>query len=507
MARLINTKNFEPSVNVKQLYLFVNHKRRPAGEKKLPGIFDLHYWEVTLIMMLFVCIFEFIGMYKLWLCLPNPLAAVVIFVFADFISAILAHLLKGKLCLAKNRKFLAKEFDYKTDKTAKHEYDRQGIIIWGCKIYEYFFDAILLSIALIKIWIFDFYCWEGGSGTLIFITLTYICVALIHIFFTGYFIFGSLLKLFLFLQKKNFEHNADSKHKVSKHRPKDIPETLITTIPKEKRTTLRLNPVKDEKDNKIHDIYQIDNLFYDKFLSDGVDNKVFQNIKRIENVSFTNNSKLFEIFQDVMTQNVIELHITPDLWASITDIENQNLSDDDYLIEFDKMKNNNLKFNAFLVKYLKIHEKWLKLKTKDIKFTDKVSFFIDIEGCFDINEIENQRLKFSKYIEAKEISNKLRLIEGIEFTEEEDFLLELKKLLGEAITDKHKVNIIKYAKLEKQRLITWGILEDEDLINFIGLQGTDEQKHKAAIYGLHEQIQTILTSPTQQGTAIKTTLN
>ena len=91
----------EPGINVKKLWLYCRRRETQIGSPGFlcaPGQWDL-------VLFFLILLLEFIGLYLFYKYVGN-LTFAIAFLAADLTYAISAHIVQGKISLAKNRIYL-----------------------------------------------------------------------------------------------------------------------------------------------------------------------------------------------------------------------------------------------------------------------------------------------------------------------------------------------------------------------------------------------------------------
>jgi hypothetical protein len=188
----------EPSVNTKRLWLYCRRKETQIGS---PGLLcSPARWDLVLFFVILVL--EFIGLYLFYKYVGNLVFAISFFA-ADITYAISAHLVYGKMSLVKNRIYLLHQhvkvwlvrrgqriLPPSPERQAKKE---RWILLW-LRIYAAFFYLLIALLAVFKMGGF-IANWPGRdpvNSISITICLTYVVVAALQIYATGYFTFTSL---------------------------------------------------------------------------------------------------------------------------------------------------------------------------------------------------------------------------------------------------------------------------------------------------------------------------
>ena len=221
--------NFEPSKDAKNLWLKTRKSELEFGKLKLPGFFITSNFVNDKRLFWLAVMAELYGLYVLYNLLPQPLFALLFFV-VDFILAFFSHILKGKLCLAINKKKLAENGDsFTPNKTSTWELDKQSSKIIKIKLYEFIFYFLIIVLAIVKIKSFLDYSSQVVIAQKAFIWIVYIFCAYVHIKHTGFYIHEILFRFKIKKERKdllNTPTNIEHLQRVEICRPFELPNNL-----------------------------------------------------------------------------------------------------------------------------------------------------------------------------------------------------------------------------------------------------------------------------------------
>ncbi len=189
MHALINpevAKKYEPSTECKERWLFTRKKKLQFQGLTLNGFFQTDKFKRDQMLVILVLGLEIYGFYVLWNILPNPLLSLTAFPL-DVFCAIMSHLYKKKLVIARTKKTLAHfgDVSFSEGKSSKYEEDLQSKMILKCKLYEFFWYVCISALALLKVISIFSYATLVPGVKLLFVVM-YITTAIIHISITGY---------------------------------------------------------------------------------------------------------------------------------------------------------------------------------------------------------------------------------------------------------------------------------------------------------------------------------
>ncbi|MDP1621221.1 MAG: hypothetical protein Q8M08_02670 [Bacteroidales bacterium] len=189
---------FEPGVNTKKLWLYCRRVETQIGS---PGFLcSPKQWDLALFFL--IILLEIIGLYLFYKYVGN-LTFAIAFLLADVTFAIFAHIVHGSMSLTQNRLFLLRRnVKLYLNKPGRGilALARDGQINrekWKLFRYKVFSSTFYSSISLLAFFkIVGFIAnWPGRdpiNSISITICLTYIIVAVLQIYATGYFTFSSL---------------------------------------------------------------------------------------------------------------------------------------------------------------------------------------------------------------------------------------------------------------------------------------------------------------------------
>lgn len=214
---LLQNPQHEPGINTKKLWLYCRRKQTQTGS---PGfICSPAQWDTALFFL--ILLLEITGLWLFYKYVGNLVFAIAFFA-ADITYAVSAHIVFGKISLAKNRIYLLHQHvkvylnrqgqRILTPSTGEQARKERRKLIW-LKVYSIFFYVLIALLALFKMSGF-IANWPGRdpiNSISITICLTYIVVAALQIYATGYFTFSSA---FFLLFKINLKRHREKQGKL-----------------------------------------------------------------------------------------------------------------------------------------------------------------------------------------------------------------------------------------------------------------------------------------------------
>ena len=205
---LYKNPQFEPSAGTKKLWLYCRRKETQIGS---PGFLcSPGQWDMALFFL--IILLELTGLYLFYKYVGN-LTFAIAFLLADVTFAIFAHVVSGSISLTENRLFLLR-------RNVKIFLNRHGQRIltlaragqiskekwklFWLKLFSSSFYSLISLLAFFKVVGF-IANWPGRdpiNSISITICLTYIIVAVLQIYATGYFVFSSLFFILFDLNLK-----------------------------------------------------------------------------------------------------------------------------------------------------------------------------------------------------------------------------------------------------------------------------------------------------------------
>jgi hypothetical protein len=190
-------ENFEPSRQLKKWWRYTHKTTNPvSGTLVIPGLFQTTWYVPHFVIVIVIFGLEFWafnkgldeGMDSDWV-----LAAIIIDVF----FAIGSHLPQSTICEIKNRVFVEKD---------QHRLLKYGKMLRNARIWQWFFWLLIVCSAIVKIYFVN----ETGAdfSVLLPVCIAYSFAAILHIAATGYFLFGTIHKLWSILQHNRFSDNT-----------------------------------------------------------------------------------------------------------------------------------------------------------------------------------------------------------------------------------------------------------------------------------------------------------
>lgn len=214
--KFIKNPDFFPTDGFHNRWLYTRKKEMRYGHFELPGLYRTYLYPLDFVLFFLAIVCEFWGLINLInvmnLYLGYKVSIVAGGILLDLLFAIGAHWNHGKICKSTNTiKLLEAKL---TDKTIKGQDTLnhagqirkwKNRIIWW-EIVSWIFRAMIAILALTKILFFKANA-PIGNQLVFVIIITYVLVAIIHMFFTGYFAAEWSLKVFFF--NKQFKQFKD----------------------------------------------------------------------------------------------------------------------------------------------------------------------------------------------------------------------------------------------------------------------------------------------------------
>jgi len=231
---------FTPSLETKRVWLFTRKEKYQAGTFQAPGFFDSAGFQTDSFLFSIAILLEFTGLFAFYLFFGSVLFASLFFLL-DIIFAVGSHWNAGRTTMLKNQAALISHpsspgFSFPepgdhgpvvNNPPAPARLAWRMNILHRFKIIKVFFYTCICSIAIFKVYGFiDGWFQSGQSFGVIplLIAITYLLVAFIHIYSTGYF-FAELYFRFR-LHREKTAHKLTHAFTVPNH-----PLYLTTTIP------------------------------------------------------------------------------------------------------------------------------------------------------------------------------------------------------------------------------------------------------------------------------------
>ena len=209
-------EDFEPSINVKNLWTYTRKSSFNAAGVKLPGLFVTKGFDIDFAAVVAVIFLELWGLYSIVSAIGLfgaegsfnvlGLAVIVALFLIDVALAILRHLPSGPDCKLRNKLVLTSTAQERH--ILQKERGLRRFLTPICTV-------LILAVAGIKI--YGFYMLSGGEidGLTVSVLVSYVFAAILHINNTGYFLSG-----FTFGRKMRREYNkwasaSDDAHEVT----------------------------------------------------------------------------------------------------------------------------------------------------------------------------------------------------------------------------------------------------------------------------------------------------
>jgi hypothetical protein len=221
---IVEGNNFEPGVELKNLWLNTRKNKVRFGNVELYGMFSTYGFGLDRFCFFLIIALEGWGLYNLNLLIDNVVLSSLLF-FCDALFAIGSHYWSNDLILARNRLSMAK-FDiiYLKGKSPNNEKEIEESNISKFKALSLIFQLLIIGLAGFKIFSFLGNNTPDTPFALSFtIILTYLLVAYLHIRSTGYFLSGLIREIRYKAQyNKNLLSQTPTEFTVQNHREFDL---------------------------------------------------------------------------------------------------------------------------------------------------------------------------------------------------------------------------------------------------------------------------------------------
>ena len=236
MFELRPNEDFEPSINVKNLWTYTRKSPFNAAGVKLPGLFTTKGFDIDAAAFVAVIFLEFWGLYSIVSSIGvlnaegsfNILGFAVIFALflIDVSLALLRHLPSGPDCRYRNNDVLASSPQQRH--ILRNERGMRRLLNPICSI-------LILAVAGVKI--YGFYMLSGGeiTGLTVSVLVSYIFAAILHINNTGYFISGLIFNRRIRKEYGKWASGSDNAYEVTIYDYRPFP----IDIPSDERIAIR----------------------------------------------------------------------------------------------------------------------------------------------------------------------------------------------------------------------------------------------------------------------------
>lgn len=191
MLDLKASDSFEPSKDVKHLWLYTRKSFFHVAGLELPGLYTTKGFAQDAAAFVVVLFLEGWGLYNLLTAIGSvssyAVGGIVAVFLLDLTLAFVRHLPASSKCRFKNKRLLAKSPHEESD--AEKPYKR---IKWLSPIGS----VLILVLAMGKVYLF-YKLNDEITGMTASVLVSYLIAAILHITNTGYFLFGLIFSLFL----------------------------------------------------------------------------------------------------------------------------------------------------------------------------------------------------------------------------------------------------------------------------------------------------------------------
>jgi hypothetical protein len=222
---------FEPGQTTKNFLLYVKKQGKVIGHAKFSGFIQDKYFDVIMALFVFAMTLETVGvMYiigEMDMSILAGVGAVSFLILLDVAFAFVFHLKTKVICLCENEMLMALVNgggDAIVDPKTMDLKSRMR----KAKISGFFVGMLICLMAAIKMFFFitlQFMDLDVITGETLFVCVSYIIVAAIHLYATGYAIFGLLARYLWTRDEKEFIRDRNS-HPIQKRY-----ENIITQNP------------------------------------------------------------------------------------------------------------------------------------------------------------------------------------------------------------------------------------------------------------------------------------
>ncbi len=200
---------FEPGQTTKTLIYFVNKKKSQIGTTPQPGLIqDTHFTVMTIFFMIAI-VLEFVGLKfiieAMGLGFWHGLMSVSFLIILDIVFAFLFHLKTKTICRCENE-LVVLPLIAAGNVEARRAHLNSKIFV-AKRIFGVLLAIFIWGIAVTKMVAFYALSAVGAGGVdtqAMFIIVTYVIVALIHIYCTGYALFGLFARCFWWFNEKEY---------------------------------------------------------------------------------------------------------------------------------------------------------------------------------------------------------------------------------------------------------------------------------------------------------------
>lgn len=206
-----NPIEFEPSIATKNNELYTKTKSRRIAGVRLPGIYGLYQFPLTILAVFIMLLSEILIGY-----ISSNDAGVEIFVIAgtimaDILFAFLGHLREARRKRLENEIVLAQGVNL----------EQKELELKACKRWYYFFSILIVLSGLLKLYFFQD-SWGAFDATSWLVLICVIVSCIINVFVTGYFLYTIYYLIKLRGERNAFAKSGGTQYAVVDYNPQPI---------------------------------------------------------------------------------------------------------------------------------------------------------------------------------------------------------------------------------------------------------------------------------------------
>lgn len=209
MPKIPKDIRFKPSKFVQKLWLNTRKSEKIYSGVRLPGFYNTSGLPIDFVLFIIMLVLEMLGVYNLMLVGDFALIMASGLIVLDVVLAFVAHVNHRKKLLNINYSIASDD----TREQQKYKQEANGVL----KYISFIGKVGIVALALFKIAAF-----QGllgyFNGLSLLIIATYLIVAYIHLYHTGYLVFEGITTLFFNREKSKFI-KGDENYGVSEEAP------------------------------------------------------------------------------------------------------------------------------------------------------------------------------------------------------------------------------------------------------------------------------------------------
>lgn len=197
MPKIEKDINFKPSKSVQKLWFNSRKAEKIYGGVRLPGLYNTSGFALDAVLFFIMLFLEVLGMYNLMQVGDFAFIMAMGLIVLDVIFAIMAHANHANKIIQINNSITS------ADSRKQQSYKNQ--VNGVRKFISYIGKFGIIALAIFKIVAFQGLLGYGYfNGLSLFIIATYMVVAYIHLYHTGYFLFENIASIAFNRQKSKF---------------------------------------------------------------------------------------------------------------------------------------------------------------------------------------------------------------------------------------------------------------------------------------------------------------